>query len=295
MSATDPATFSATSTVFDAEAVAVRVARDVIRASGDDAEAFLQGQLSQDIAPLAPGESAWSLLLQPQGKVDAWLRVTRIDASTFLLDLDAGAAEATVARLNRFKLRTACELSATSWTVLSVRGPGAREVEIPADSGAEVVVPAEWPGVDGIDALGPDVQAPPGLPLASADDLEVLRIVAGVPAMGAELTESTIPAEAGIVERSVSFTKGCYTGQELVARIDSRGGNVPRRLRGVLGGEGVTLAVGDTISVDGNEVGSVTSAAGAVGLAYVKRSVDRFPAGASVGDAPVRLAELPLR
>jgi folate-binding protein YgfZ len=88
--------------------------------------------------------------------------------------------------------------------------------------------------------------------------------------MGAELDDRTIPAEAGVVDRSVSFTKGCYTGQELVARVDSRGSNTPRKLRAV------TLAVsgaaaGDPVVVDGREVGVLTSVAGTHALAYIRR------------------------
>ena len=82
--------------------------------------------------------------------------------------------------------------------------------------------------------LGPQPSPPTGVPLVSLEAYQAVRIEAGVPAMGAELTDRTIPAETGIIDRTVSFTKGCYTGQELVARIDSRGGHVPRHLRGLV-------------------------------------------------------------
>jgi aminomethyltransferase len=112
----------------------------------------------------------------------------------------------------------------------------------------------------------------------AAGAYEVVRIEAGVPTMGAELTERTIPAEAGIVERTVSFTKGCFTGQELVARIDSRAGKVPRHLRGVVLADAAAPA-GAALMLDGQQVGQLTSAAatpngGAVALAYVKRGVE---------------------
>ena len=109
--------------------------------------------------------------------------------------------------------------------------------------------------------------------------------------MGAELTEDTIPAESGVVDRSVSFTKGCYTGQELVARIDSRGGNVPKRLRLVVGG--AALTPGASVMVADDEVGTVTSAVGGVGLAYIRRSVDAFPAAARSNGVEAELRELP--
>jgi folate-binding protein YgfZ len=126
----------------------------------------------------------------------------------------------------------------------------------------------------------------------------VLRIEAGLPAMGAELTDRTIPAEAGLIERAVSLTKGCYTGQELVARIDARGGHVPRHLRGVIV-DGAIPAPGDALTVEGREVGTVTSGAAhpdghGVGLAYVRRDVTP-PAEARLASGQVaRIAGLPL-
>ena len=273
---------------------ATQIQRDVIIVSGPDTEAFLQGQLSQDCAALRVGSSAWSLLLQPQGKIDAWLRVSRTDDDRFLLDLDAGAGSAALERLQRFKLRTACELVLETWTVVAVRGRGSAALDVVDAPGLEVAAPSEWPGVDGVDLLGRHVEVPPGLDTAGPSALESLRILSGVPAMGAELDARTIPAEAGIVERSVSFTKGCYTGQELVARIDSRGGNVPRRLRGIISRSDDALPVGAEIVVAGETVGAITSAEGAVGLGYVKRSVDMLPAVGQVAGAEVAICDLPM-
>jgi len=123
--------------------------------------------------------------------------------------------------------------------------------------------------------------------------------------MGSELDEHTIPAETGVVEETVSFTKGCYTGQELVARIDSRGGKVPRRLRGVGVGERVAPPVGAVlIGPEGaKELGRLTSVvdspalAAPAALAYVRREVVP-PAEVVVrwegGEVPARVEELPL-
>ncbi len=199
------------------------IERDVVRASGPDAAAFLQGQLSQDVESLAIGASTWSLLLQPSGKVDAWLRVTRGAADDFVLDLDGGWGDALVQRLARFKLRTKCDLDPIDdWRCLAVR-------DVTADAPPDAR-PIVWPQTTGYDLLGPAVEPPDGLALAGGDVYERRRIEAGVPALGHELTDATIPVEAGqwLVDASVSFTKGCFTGQELVARIDSRGGNAPR-------------------------------------------------------------------
>lgn len=274
---------------------ATPIERDVIIAGGPDTEGFLQGQLSQDCAELRVGSSAWSLLLQPQGKIDAWLRVSRTHDDRFLLDLDVGAGSAALERLQRFKLRTACELVLETWTVVAVRGSGSTALDVDDVPGLEIAARSEWPGVDGVDLLGPQVEVPPGLETADPSVLEQLRILSGVPAMGAELGERTIPAEAGIVERSVSFTKGCYTGQELVARIDSRGGNVPRHLRGIVSrSDHEPLRVGADIVVAGETVGTVTSAEGAVGLGYIKRSVETLPAPADIAGAEVVICDLPL-
>lgn len=275
--------------------VAVAVDRDVVIAEGPDAEKFLQGQLSQDVVRLTAGASAWSLLLQPQGKVDAWLRVTRLDDERWLLDVDGGSGELVVTRLRRFLLRTKCDLTLETWHTVSIRGTGTDGLDLDAVAGDAIVAPASWPGVEGVDLLGADVIVPEGVTAAAADDLEILRILCGVPRMRAELDETVIPAEAGIVERSVSFTKGCYTGQELVARIDSRGGNVPRHLRGLRSDR--PIAAGETLAAGEREVGRITSAAAHEGrwiaLGYVGRAVEP-PATVDGPHGPVEVVALPV-
>ena len=218
---------------------ATELERDVVRVAGPEALAYLQGQLSQDVEDLDVGSTALSFLLAPTGKVDAWLRVTRRSSDEVVLDVDGGYGEAVLARLRRFLLRTKADIDPLDWQVVALRGPGAESAAADARDAAELVVPALWPRVEGADLLGPDVVelgAVDGVAVAPQDAYESLRIRSGVPALGAELTDATIPAEAGqaVIDASVDFTKGCFTGQELVARIDSRGGNVPRRVRGVL-------------------------------------------------------------
>jgi folate-binding protein YgfZ len=239
--------------------------QDVVRVSGPDAVTYLQGQLSQDVANLAVGSAAPSFLLEPTGKVSAWLTVHRLADDSYALAVDAGFGAAVAERLSRFKLRTKVDI-----TTEAAGGP--------ATSG-----------------LAPDEEA---------------RIAAGIPRMGAELLPGrTIPAEVGqtLLDASVSFTKGCYTGQELVARIDSRGGHVPRQVRGIVV-EGVTgpddaPPVGATVEVDGAAVGELTSVAWspargtAIGLASVGRAVEP-PAGAVLrwaeGEAAAMIHMLPL-
>lgn len=266
---------------------AVPIRRDVVRVHGPEAVGFLQGQLSQDVAGLPVGEPVPSLLLQSTGKVDAWLRVTRLADDDLLLDVDAGFGDAVHARLRRFKLRTKAELESAAWSGLALRGPGAREVEVPTGTYGLV---ATWPGVPAVDLLGPGELALAGVALADTDALEALRVECGVPAMGAELTDATIPAELGqwLIDASVSFTKGCYTGQELVARIDSRGDRVPTKLRRITATAGGDVPVGATLVVDGKDVGTVTSSAGGHALAYVRREVEP-PASATAGPVQVTI------
>jgi folate-binding protein YgfZ len=185
----------------------------------------------------------------------------------------------------------------------------------------------EWNGWRGVDLLGPkDVvldpgagPLPEGITVCGRDAAEACRIASGIPAMGSELTDKTIAAEAGgLVERTVSFTKGCYTGQELVARLDSRGNNVPRRLVGVVADAG-PLTFGMTLHAPSDPpldppldpasdkvLGTITSAAWSpeldawIALAYLHRTVEapgpvRIRSGDGLGGAsPARVALLPL-
>jgi folate-binding protein YgfZ len=279
------------------------VDRDVVRVTGPDALAYLQGQLSQDVAALAAGAAAWSFVLQPTGKVDAWVRVIRTADDEVLLDVDGGYGEALLTRLRRFLLRTKADVDPLAWRAVAVRGPGAADAADAGGGADDLRVPVAWPGLEGVDVLGPGVGPPPGVPVVDRAAVESLRIRAGVPAMGAELTEATIPAEAGqqVIAASVSFTKGCFTGQELVARIDSRGGHVPRLVRGLDVPGDTAPRTGDPVAVDGDEVGRVTSVAprpggGSVALALLGRKVVP-PVAARVdvaGDAvPATVVDLP--
>ena len=273
------------------EPFAAWIDRDVIRVHGPDATSYLQGQVSQDVEAMVAGATGWTLLLSPAGKVDAWLRITREADDDFVLDTDAGWSDATLTRLNRFKLRTKADFDVvTGWRCLAVRGA------VIEDPRAKPIV---WPGIDGVDLLGPDIEPPAGI--AIADRYERARIVAGVPAMGRELTDATIPVEAGqwLIDASVSFTKGCYTGQELVARIDSRGGNAPRPIRGLrIRG---AAAVGAPVTLaDGKPVGVLTSVwfdadrDETIALAPLARSVQP-PASVSVDGLDAIVVELPMR
>lgn len=213
---------------------------DVVRVEGVEAAGYLQGQLSQDIDALAVGDEAWSFVLAPTGRIDAFVRVARVAETAFSLAVDAGFGEALETRLRRFLLRTK----------------------------ATVTLEEAQPGESG-------------------DDDELARIQEGRIGMATEIDERTVPAETGWADRAVSFTKGCYTGQELVARMDSRVAEPPRRLVRLTVAD-PDLAAGASIVVDGAEVGRVTSAAGrghdALALGYVKRGAP-LAGAATVGGA----------
>ena len=265
--------------------------RGVLAVQGPDAESFLQGQLSQDIAGLANGQSAWSLILQPQGRIDAFVRVTRQAGDQFVLDTD-GPLEEVIARLQRFMLRTDVSLDPLDWQCISVRGPGAAEVAV----SGEVIGPLP---TGGIDVLGPAPTVSEDVPRIGAEALEVHRIRTGFPRMGIDIDDRTIPAEAEVVPFTVSFTKGCFTGQELVARMDSRGSSAPRYLR-VLTIQGrAELAEGDQIAnAESAEVGTVTSSAwdaaanSTVALGYIKRAVE-MPAEVTVAGFSAQASAVP--
>jgi folate-binding protein YgfZ len=252
--------------------------RDVLSVTGPDAVTFLQGQLSADLGSLEVGQSASALLLEPTGKLGWLVRVWRTDERIVFLDTDAGQGGAVQSRLGRFLLRTDAAVERHDWECLAVRGPGSHGLDLD-DTGAVLAGVGLWPGVEGVDLLGPSVSPPPGAQVVAAGRLEALRIRSGWPSHGSELVEGGIPAEVGqwLVDSAVSFTKGCYVGQELTARIDSRGGNAPRRLVGVTAVGPVP--VGADLVANGEVVGSVTSSAvdpasgATVALGFVKRSV----------------------
>ncbi len=152
----------------------VEVPRDFVRVSGADAASFLQGQISQDIEEVRARGSAWSFLLQPQGKVDAWFRIAASGPDEFVIDVDGGFGEAVITRLHRFKLRVAVDVEALPWRCIAVRGLGAAAVP---------GLDAQWPGIEAVDVVGADPAVPAGR-AGTLEDYERARIEAGIPAMG---------------------------------------------------------------------------------------------------------------
>ncbi len=283
---------------------------DIITVSGPEAVTYLQGQLSQDLAAMVEGDTAWTFVLAPQGKVEGWGRVHRLDEERVSIAVDAGAGEAWDARLRRFLLRTKAEIEvAPSIPVVAVRGEGAEAVigQLIGAAGAGWR-DAGWPGTEGFDRVsGADHREvvegleEAGATLIDEEAFAARRIRAGVPQWGSEIDADTIPATLGqwTIDSSVSFTKGCYTGQELVARIDSRGNTVPRPVRLLRVDDpepaGWAPGVDSPVVHEGREVGRTTSAVPSLGeglpalaLAIIARSV---PVGATVelegSDGPV--------
>ena len=222
---------------------------------GPDAEDFLQRMVSNDVTQ---GEFFDALLLTAKARLVAPLRVWRRGADDFLLLTEPELGEAVRSTLVRARFAAKCEIEPEEHTSMLVwNGDFAQAEEL-------------------IDA---DVE-----PTVDAEALERARIEAGVPAWGKELDEKVLPAEAGLDETHISFTKGCYPGQEPIARLHYRG-HVNRKLR-VL--EVESAQPGDEVVHDGKVVGRVTSAVVGLALGYVRVEVSQ-DAALEVGGAPARL------
>jgi folate-binding protein YgfZ len=245
---------------------AVHVARRpraFVGVTGPEAASFLERMLSNEVESLDLGASREALLLTPKARVVATVVVWRRAENDFLLLTEPGAGERLRAELlrARFAAKAAIEIEEHQSTLVVGREvpPGAianRDYGVPAYEVLDETVP-EW--------------APIG-----EDELERLRIHARTPRLGRELDDRVMPADAGLDARAISFTKGCYPGQEPVARLHYRGH--PNRELRVLALDGEAPAYDAELILDGKTVGRVTSTApdpehGLVALAYVRREV----------------------
>jgi folate-binding protein YgfZ len=228
-----------------------------VRVSGPGAEDFLQRMLSNDVS----GELCDALLLTPKSRVIAPLRVWRHGDGDFLLLTEPELGQTVRDTLLRARFASKCEISLEAHSSVVV-----------FEDGVEGGIPNPDYGRPASELLDAPLE-----PSISADELEAMRIAAGTPRFGLEIDDRVLPAEAGLVERAVSFTKGCYPGQEPIARLHYRG-HANRGLR-VLEVDGDELPGHDAeIDHDGSVVGRVTSAARAgdgsiVALAYVRVEV----------------------
>ena len=249
----------------------------LVRVAGPDAETFLDSLLSQDLGGLADGTVVRSLLLGPRGKLRALLWVARF-GEEFLLVCDGSAGPSVVEDLARFKLRVQLEIGEPE-PVLSLVGPESESVVAAIGEGRRAL-PAPLGTLNRFFVVG----AEPGDLAGTARPVgglayAAVRVEMGEPAMGRDVDESTIPQEAVDVAATVSFTKGCYLGQELVARIDSRG-HVNRHLRGLVLSENALPPDGARVFAGDAEVGAITSVSeslkvGApIGLGLIRREVE---------------------
>ena len=239
-----------------------RISREVITARGKDARTFLHSQLSNDITGLAVGAARYAFALEPTGKIAAFVRVRCVADDHFVLDVDPGCGEAALTRLNKFKIRVACEFTHEVQDVVALRGLNASERTAALARDGAV---AAWREADG----AVDVFASNPAETSSLEDFHRERVRCAWPIFGVDITSDSLPAETSLNDVCVSFTKGCYPGQELVERMDSRGSTAPRRLMRLpspaVAGSPYQLA-------DGTEIGMCTSVAGAYALVMVQRA-----------------------
>ena len=243
-------------------------APELVWFGGSDAIRFLNDLISQEIGNMEPGTVRRSLLLTPQGKLDHIIWVLRGAVDVGLL-VDAGRGEDLVGKLGRFRIRVDVDIEPSPLEGWLVVGPfGGDPARWTGDRSA-LVADVSWSNVERTLVVGER----PDLPLLDVDDYEVFRIEAGEPLAGVDVTDATIPQETGLVGETISFQKGCFLGQELVARLDSRGGRVNHHLR-ILRFDGAAPGTGKAIIKDGEQVGTMTSGAGEVGLGLLHRGVE---------------------
>jgi folate-binding protein YgfZ len=272
-----------------------RSERGKLLVTGSEAADYLQGQLTNDVEALAPGEGAYAALLDRKGHMQGDLRVLRPgEGPELLLDTEPEALEAVRRHLAMYKIGRDVDVADVTGerALLSLIGPRAVEIAgsaaLPEHFCEEVTIAAAQVlavGTDsGIDLIFEaearqqvaDALLAAGAAEVSPEAAEILRIEAGRPRFGAEMGTETMPAEAGIVEQTVSFTKGCYIGQETVARLHYKG-KPNRHLRGLkLSG---SAAAGVPVRFGEKEVGRLGSAGvspayGPVGLAILRREAE---------------------
>ena len=303
--------------IFEGAAAGSVQPRAQVAVAGKDRASFLQGFLTNDVEVLRPGGGCYAAWLTPQGRMLTDMHVLESDGM-MLLDLPAFTAGPTLARLDQFHFAEDVTLSALdSLSSLWLHGPraaAALETALQAtglgtwaqyqhqplhfQEQPVVVARIDQLGVPGYcafvavaarDALWTTLAAA-GVVAVQQEAIDAARIDAGYPIFGADMKEDTIPLEAGIEDRAISTSKGCYVGQEVIIRVLHRGhGRVARHLVG-LAIDGPAVGAGAPIMAGDREVGRVTSAAvspraGTVALGYVHRDFVAPGTPLAVGDA----------
>jgi tRNA-modifying protein YgfZ len=303
-------------TVTEACGVLDRSERGKLALSGPEAKPFLQGQVTNDVEALAEGEGCYAAFLTPKGKMLGDLRILEASGE-MLLDTERVALQELFNMIRRFKVGYQVELHKRTLerALLSLIGPASDQV-----AGTSSLLPDEHAhapvDIDGIAARAIRTDFGVDLLCDAADSeallgaleargaiqvpesaAEVLRVERGRPRYGIDLDETVIPQEAGLNARAVSFSKGCYVGQETVARLHYRG-KPNRQLRGLL----LSAAVerGAELRMGERSVGTLTTVAsspalGAIGLAIVRREAAPGTTVSIAGDGKVRatVVELP--
>jgi tRNA-modifying protein YgfZ len=269
--------------------------RGKLLVSGPEAADYLQGQLTNDVEAIEPNEGQYAALLDRKGHMQADMRVLRpSEAPDLLLDTEPEALEAARRHLQMYKIGREVEVSDVTEgrAILSLIGPRAVEIaatpalpengcEETSVSGTACIAVGTAAGIDLIALAAERNRLHEALLAAGAVDVspeavEIVRIEAGQPRFGAEMGTGTMPAEAGIVEQAVSFSKGCYIGQETVARLHYKG-KPNRHLRGLRLSE--PAAAGEPLRLGEKEVGTIGSAAvspalGPIALAILRREAE---------------------
>jgi tRNA-modifying protein YgfZ len=291
-----------------------RSARGMLTVSGTAAAEFLQGQLTNDVEALEIGAGCYAALLDRKGHMQSDMRVLRVGAAEFWIDTEPEGAAAALRHLQTYKIGREVEVTdaAGQRAIFSLIGPRSAEIAatgaLPPYACRQIStagVPCFAVGTrEGIDLLAAATDSEAlgealrdaGAVAVGAEAVEILRLEAGVPRFGAEMGRSTMPAEAGIIESAVSFTKGCYIGQETVARLHYKG-RANRALRGLRLSR--SAAAGAILRLDAKQVGTLASAAvsparGPIGLAIVRREAEP---GAELGvgedGVTARVVDLP--
>ncbi len=252
--------------------------RAFVRVYGRDPVKMVQGLITNDLATASAGRSVYAGMLTPKGKLIADMRVLQRGPDV-LIETDGAALANIMANFKKYvpPLFARAEDVTSQYTMFGVYGPESRALLAPRaelpdsidhtreQSDGTVLVRSDYIDEDGWDIIAQGegatsiAAALANVTRASLDTLEVLRIEAGTPRWGAELDENVIPLEAGLRERMISETKGCYTGQEVIIRILHRG-HVNRMLRGALLGSADAPAHDtELFTSDGKQVGRITS------------------------------------
>jgi folate-binding protein YgfZ len=259
--------------------------RAYVSVNGPEAGAYLNRMVSNEVESLAVGGACEALLLTPKARIVAPMVVWRRAEDGFLLLTEPASGERLARELLRSRFAAKCEIAVEEHRSVVVLD-GDQRVSDRHDA-----VPNADYGVPAVELL--DADPPAGAEEIGDDELERLRILARTPRLGRELDDRVLPAEAGLEHRAISFTKGCYPGQEPVARLHFRG-HPNRTLRVVSLDAGELPAYDAELVLEGKPVGRITSAAsdprrGIVALAYIRREV---PAGSILELADGRAAQV---